>query len=130
MNMIKSVVTQIKSNQIKSNQIRFNSLQVRVLYILFCIRRYKNGATFLQAGTDLGRRLAGCVFIYPGSARRISCEVRLISKEISRAEPKYINIYMQINVLDEIYIKYTHTSVCKQSTGKVQLNFWYVLSSF
>ena len=35
----------------------------------------------------------GCIFIYSGSARLVSFEIKLISKEVSRAEPKYMNIH-------------------------------------
>ena len=35
----------------------------------------------------------GCIFIYSGSARLVSFEIKLISKEISRAEPEYMNIH-------------------------------------
>ena len=30
----------------------------------------------------------GCIFIYSGSARLVSFEIKLISKEVSRAEPE------------------------------------------
>ena len=35
----------------------------------------------------------GCIFIYSCSARRISFEMNLISKEIRRAEHEYMNIH-------------------------------------
>ena len=35
----------------------------------------------------------GCIFIYSGSARLVSFEIKLISKEVSRAEPEYMNIH-------------------------------------
>ena len=35
----------------------------------------------------------GCIFIYSGSARLVSFEVKLISKEVSWAEPEYMNIH-------------------------------------
>ena len=35
----------------------------------------------------------GGIFIYSGSARLVSFEIKLISKEISRAEPEYMNIH-------------------------------------
>ena len=34
----------------------------------------------------------GCIFIYSGSARLVSFEIKLISKEATRAEPEYMNI--------------------------------------
>ena len=34
----------------------------------------------------------GCIFIYSGSARLVSFQIKLISKEVSRAEPEYMNI--------------------------------------
>ena len=41
----------------------------------------------------------GCIFIYSGSARLVSFEMKLISKEVSRAEPEYMNIHTPINAL-------------------------------
>ena len=41
----------------------------------------------------------GCIFIYSGSARLVSFEIKLISNEISRAEPEYMNIHPPISVL-------------------------------
>ena len=35
----------------------------------------------------------GCIFIYSGSARLVSFEIKLISKDVSRAEPEYMNIH-------------------------------------
>ena len=35
--------------------------------------------------------IGGCIFIYSGSARPVSFEIKLISKEVSRAEPEYMN---------------------------------------
>ena len=35
----------------------------------------------------------GCICIYSGSDRLVSFEIKLISKEVSRAEPEYINIH-------------------------------------
>ena len=49
---------------------------------------------------DLERKLRGCIFIYSGSGRLISFEINLISKEISRAEPEYMNMHIPINALD------------------------------
>ena len=37
--------------------------------------------------------IGGCIFIYSGSARLVSFEIKLISKEVSRAEPEYMNIH-------------------------------------
>ena len=37
--------------------------------------------------------------MYSGSARLVSFEIKLISKEISRAEPEYMNIHPPISVL-------------------------------
>ena len=45
---------------------------------------------------DLESKLGGgggCIFIYSGSARLLSFEIRLILKDISRAEPEYMNIH-------------------------------------
>ena len=33
----------------------------------------------------------GCIFIYSGSARLVSFEIKLISKEVIQAEPEYTN---------------------------------------
>ena len=41
----------------------------------------------------------GCIFIYSGSARLVSFEMKLISKEVSREEPDYMNIHPPIRVL-------------------------------
>ena len=41
----------------------------------------------------------GCIFIYSCSARRISFEIKFISKEIRRAEHEYMNIHPPINAL-------------------------------
>ena len=35
----------------------------------------------------------GSIFIYSGAARLVSFEIKLISKEVSRAEPEYMNIH-------------------------------------
>ena len=35
--------------------------------------------------------IGGCIFIYLGSARLVSFVIKLISKEVSRAEPEYMN---------------------------------------
>ena len=35
----------------------------------------------------------GCILIYSGSTRLVSFEIKLISKEVSRAEPEYMNIH-------------------------------------
>ena len=37
--------------------------------------------------------IGGCIFIYSGSARLVSFEIKLISKEVSRAQPEYMNIH-------------------------------------
>ena len=37
--------------------------------------------------------IGGCIFIYSGSARLVSFVIKLILKEISRAEPEYMNIH-------------------------------------
>ena len=36
----------------------------------------------------------GCIFIYSDPARLVSFEIKLISKEVSRAEPEYMNIHL------------------------------------
>ena len=40
-----------------------------------------------------------CIFIYSGSARLVSFEMKLIPKEVSRAEPEYMNMHPPISVL-------------------------------
>ena len=35
----------------------------------------------------------GCIFIYSSCAPLVSFEIKLISKEVSRAEPEYMNIH-------------------------------------
>ena len=42
------------------------------------------------AGALIG---GGSIFIYSGAARLVSFEIKLISKEVSRAEPEYMNIH-------------------------------------
>ena len=57
-----------------------------------------------------------CIFIYSGLARLISFEINLISKEINRVEPEYMNMHFPINALDppllylynHIYLWYTY----------------------
>ena len=34
-----------------------------------------------------------CIFIYSSCARLVSFEIKLISKEVNRAEPEYMNIH-------------------------------------
>ena len=41
----------------------------------------------------------GCIFIFSGSARLTSFEINFISKEVSRAEPEYMNIHPPVSVL-------------------------------
>ena len=58
-----------------------------------------NCTTKSQTATqNIGRAVArtligGCIFVYSGSARLVSFEIKLISKEISRTEPEYMNIH-------------------------------------
>ena len=40
-----------------------------------------------------GALIGGCIFIYSGSARLVCFEIKLISKEVSQAEPEYMNIH-------------------------------------
>ncbi len=50
----------------------------------------------LMARSGVTRALiggGGCIFIYSCSARRISFEMNLISKEIRRAEHEYMNVH-------------------------------------
>ena len=35
----------------------------------------------------------GCIFIDSGAAQLVSFEIKLISKEVSQAEPEYMNIH-------------------------------------
>ena len=68
----------------------------------------------------------GCIFIYSGSARLVSFEMKLISKKVSRAEPEYMNIHPPppISVLATAlglqYVVYTsyslYTSWCPENT--------------
>ena len=41
----------------------------------------------------MGGRGGGCIFIYSDLARLISFEINLISKEINRVEPEYMNMH-------------------------------------
>ena len=45
------------------------------------------------AHMDARALIGGCIFIYSGSARLVSFEMKLMSKEVSRAEPEYMNIH-------------------------------------
>ena len=46
------------------------------------------------SGPSLGGGGGGlCIFIYSGSARLVSFKIKLISKEVSQAEPEYMNIH-------------------------------------
>ena len=48
----------------------------------------------------VARALIGvCIFIYSGSARLVSFEIKLISKEVSWSKPEYMNIHPPISVL-------------------------------
>ncbi len=50
--------------------------------------------TIMTRSSGVTRALiGGCIFIYSCSARRISFEMNLISKEIRRAEHEYMNIH-------------------------------------
>ena len=53
----------------------------------------------MQVSTGAGALIGGggCIFIYSGSARLDSFEIKLISKEISWAEPEYMNIHRPPN---------------------------------
>ena len=62
----------------------------RLVCLCKCDRRCRGEIKALIGGE--------CIFIYSGSVRLISFEVSLISKEISRAEPAYVNIRLPVNV--------------------------------
>ena len=80
---------------------------LHILYILFDIFYLevddeldsvsKNGPFAKLCTRAVARALigggGGCIFIYSGSARLVSFEIKLISKEASRAEPEYMNIH-------------------------------------
>ena len=57
--------------------------------------------TPMHTGRAVARALigGGCIFIYSGSARLVPFEMKLILKEVSRAEPEYMNIHPPISVL-------------------------------
>ncbi len=59
------------------------------------VRGQSSGVTRALIGGGGG----GCIFIYSCSARRISFEMNIISKEIRRAEHEYMNIHPPINAL-------------------------------
>ena len=64
--------------------------------------------------------IGGCIFVYSGSTRLISFEINLISKEISRPEPEYMNMYSpQINTLDPSLVS-IQTIVCVCATPCVR----------
>ena len=71
-------------------------MQIRVL--CFAIHINPLGEKFKCKMLTFNRAVArtligGCIFIYSGSARLVSFEMKLISKEVSRAEPEYMNIH-------------------------------------
>ena len=58
---------------------------------------FLHGKTSIKTGPSVERYLGGGVyFIYSGRARLVSFEMKLISKEVSRAEPEYMNIHPQL----------------------------------
>ena len=59
------------------------------VYSLYC----GSGARALIMGGGM------YIHIYSGSARLVSFKIKLISKEIGRAEPEYMNIRPPISVL-------------------------------
>ena len=61
------------------------------------------------------------MFIYSGSARLVSFEMKLISKEVSRAEPEYMNIHPPppISVLATALILSLPETIKKNSTRAV-----------
>ena len=71
----------------------------------------------------------GCIFIYSGSSRLVSFEIKLISKEASRAEPEYMNIPPPpISVLATALLKFTRTKLYKTlllvcSTYSIHLSY-------
>ena len=53
------------------------------------MQKYRKMLARAVARALIGGR--GCIFIYSGSARLVSFEIKLISKEVSRAGPEYMN---------------------------------------
>ena len=52
--------------------------------------RVQGGAPRAVARALIG---GGCLFIYSSSVWLLSLEIKLISKEVSRAKPEYMNIH-------------------------------------
>ena len=46
----------------------------------------------------------GCIFVYLCSTRLVAFEIKLIPKEISRAEHEYMNIQPSISVLAPVLV--------------------------
>ena len=55
-------------------------------------RQEVGGGGGIEARPSLDANWWGCIFIYSGSARLVSFEMKMISIEVSRAEPEYMNI--------------------------------------
>ena len=62
----------------------------KILMIIVCLYI---SAIRAVARTLIGGGGGGCIFIYSGSARLTSFEINFISKETSRAQLEYMNIY-------------------------------------
>ena len=78
----------MKSVHIRHCKYPSRSLQFREGYSQ-CVLHLPNSRAVARALIGGG----GCIFIYSASARLISFEMKLISKEVSRAELEYMNIH-------------------------------------
>ena len=76
----------------------------------------------------------GCIFIYSGSARLVSFEMKLNSKEVSRAEPEYMNIHPPISVLATALVIIMrlikiHTSLNQAKTPQESCQFYQLVAT-
>ncbi len=81
-------------NTFSCTKCRSSFIRHLIYHALFCIFRVQ--MAFRDSGVTralIGGGGGGCIFIYSCSARRISFEIKFISKEIRRAEHEYMNIH-------------------------------------
>ena len=97
--MLKRILLHTRSH-ITKQFLKLNSSEYgRILFLHRVLGPVHMGKSYLGcravARTLIGGG-GGCIFIYSGSARLVSFEIKLISKEISRAEPEYMNAPPQL----------------------------------
>ena len=78
------------------NDKRYSELQVKRSHVeTLVFHKWPKDPVLAETCRAVARALigGGGIFIYSGSARLVSFEIKLISKEVSRAEPEYMNIH-------------------------------------